>query len=254
MSHFGNTYSKYYNLLYKDKDYIEEFQYINTAINEFSASHVIQNKSILDIGCGTGKHLKCFKDIGYVVSGIDLSENMLDEARRYLGAGAELLCAKAAEFNFDKKFDVITALFHVMSYQNETHELGKVFLNTASHLVSGGLFLFDFWYGPAVLSDPPAVRIKRLEDEEIKIIRITEPVMRYNENIVDVNFEVLIKNKKEHSFETLHELHEMRYLFLPEIKYFAEKANLTFIDSYKWLTKDPLSNKSWYGFVILRKL
>jgi predicted TPR repeat methyltransferase len=143
MIHFGNTYSRYYNLLYEDKSYSEEFRYIENVIKAYSGNR--NNKSLLDIGCGTGGHLKYFKDSGYAISGVDLSENMLNEARKYLGSGTELLCAKASEFSFDKRFDIATALFHVMSYQTETSELEKVFQNVSKHLVKNGLFLFDFW-------------------------------------------------------------------------------------------------------------
>ena len=45
------------------------------------------------------------------------------------------------------------------------------YLATARSLVApGGIFIFDFWYGPAVLADPPAVRIKRLENERMKVL------------------------------------------------------------------------------------
>jgi hypothetical protein len=78
--------------------------------------------------------------------------------------------------------------------------------------------------------------------------------MRYNENIVDVHFEILVENKCSGRLEKLRELHSMRYFFLPEIKFFAEKAGLSVVNFYKWLTKKPLSNKSWYGLAILEKL
>jgi hypothetical protein len=142
----------------------------------------------------------------------------------------------------------------VIDYQTDNGELEKFFLNAAKHLALQGRFLFDFWYGPAVLADPPVVRIKRLEDKNIYITRIAEPKIRYNENIVDVHFEVLIENKFPGTLEKLHELHSMRYFFLPEIKFFAEKSGLHIVNIYKWLTKGPLSNKSWYGFAILEKL
>jgi hypothetical protein len=45
----------------------------------------------------------------------------------------------------------------------------------------------------------------------------------------------------------------MRYFFLPEIEYFSGKAGLTLIDSRQWMSKEPLSNKSWYGFAVARK-
>jgi SAM-dependent methyltransferase len=249
MSVFGETYAKYYNLLYKDKNYLEEYTYIR----EILGKHGANGKNILDIGCGTGKHLHFFKRDGFSVSGVDMSENMISEAKKYLNQEENLICAKASEFQFNKKFDAIVSLFHVMSYQTENNELEKVFLNVSEHLAEGGLFVFDFWYGPAVLSDPPVVRIKRLEDDEIKITRITEPVMRYNENIVDVNFEVLIEDKKTHISERIHETHNMRYLFLPEIDLLAEKHHLEVINSFEWMGFSELSSSSWYAVIVCKK-
>ena len=250
MNNFGETYSKYYNLLYKDKNYQEEYNYIHDLIKKHGNTG---NKNILDIGCGTGKHLNLFKKDGYIVSGVDMSENMICEARKYLEQEEGLLCFKASEFTFEKKFNVIISLFHVMSYQTENTELEKVFQNVSDHLVEGGLFVFDFWYGPAVLTDPPVVKIKRLEDDEVKITRITEPEMRYNENIVDVNFEVMIEDKRTHLVEKLNETHKMRYLFLPEIELYANRNNFEVLNMYKWLTEDKLSDTSWYGLSVLKR-
>jgi len=246
---FGEAYSRYYNLLYKDKNYLEEYEYIC----EILKRHEVKGKNILDIGCGTGKHLYFFKQNGFSVSGVDVSENMIAETKKYLCQEENLICAKASEFRFNRKFDVIISLFHVMNYQTENSELEKVFQNISNHLIENGLFVFDFWYGPAVLSDPPVVRIKKLENDDTQITRITEPVMRYNENIVDVNFEVMIEDKKTHVVERINETHNMRYLFLPEIMYFAEKAGLSFITAYAWLDFFSISEKSRYGLVVLKK-
>ena len=250
MSIFGETYSKYYNLLYKDKNYKEEFDYLIEIINKYGNG---SSKTVLDIGCGTGKHLKFFKDTGYDISGIDLSENMIKEAKKYLLQDDGLFCCSASEFKINKKFDVIISLFHVMSYQILNVELKNIFKNIKEHLVEGGLFIFDFWYGPAVLTDTPVVRIKHLEDNEIKIARITEPVMHSNTNIVDVNFEVLISDKKTNKLEVINETHKMRYLFLPEIEMLSEFAGLQMVNSYKWMTYENLSFDSWYGLAIIKK-
>jgi len=250
MDNFGKTYSKYYDLLYKDKNYQEEYNYICGLIKKYANN---SKKNILDIGCGTGKHLCFFKKDGYTVSGVDVSENMIYEAKKCLQQEDDLICCKASEFKFNKKFETIISIFHVMSYQTENDELEKVFLNVSEHLTDAGLFIFDFWYGPAVLTDPPVVKIKRLEDNEVKITRIAEPVMCYNENIVDVNFEVMIENKRTQLLEKLSETHKMRYLFLPEIELFANKNNFEVLNMYKWFTEESLSDTSWYGLAIFKR-
>jgi SAM-dependent methyltransferase len=251
MDAFGNIYSKYYNLLYKDKDYRGEYEYICELIQRHGTNKKID--TVLDIGCGTGKHLKYFKDAGYSVFGIDLSENMLSVAKENLNQEENIVCCPASGFNFNIKFNVIISLFHVMSYQVNTDELEKVFFNVQNHLDKGGLFIFDFWYGPAVLSDPPVVRIKRLEDEKIKIARLAEPAMHYNENIVDVNYELFLEDKGTHYIERIAEKHKIRYLFLPELKRLALNNNFLFVNAYQWLDFSPLSEKTWYGCAVLKK-
>ena len=161
---------------------------------------------------------------------------MIKEAKSYLSQDGGLFCSSASEFKINKKFDVIVSFFHVMSYQISNAELKNIFKNVKEHLADGGLFIFDFWYGPAVLTDLPVVKIKRLEDDEVKIIRLTEPVMHPNNNIVDVNFEVLITDKKTGEVEVINETHKMRYFFLPEIEMFTEFAGLQVVNSYKWMT------------------
>ena len=250
MSVFGKSYSRYYDLLYKDKDYKGEVDYINAIIKKFSTRNC---KSILDIGCGTGKHLRFFKDAGYHVSGIDLSESMIAEAKIHLQQEDDLHYSKASDFNLEKKFDVIVSLFHVMSYQTENKDLEMIFKNVYNHLEERGLFIFDFWYGPAVLTDPPVVKIKRLEDNEINVTRITEPVMRVNSNTIDVNFEVLIEDKKLHTLDVINETHKMRYLFLPEIEQYVFRAGLKMIDSFKWMMFSELSVDTWYGVVVAER-
>ena len=250
MSTFGENYSRYYDLLYKDKDYKSEVDYISEIISRYIR---YKPASLLDIGCGTGKHLKFFKEKGFNVAGVDLSESMISEAKKHLGQDEDLCCGKASEFNLGRKFDVIVSLFHVMSYQTENSELEKVFNNVHNHLNEGGLFIFDFWYGPAVLTDPPVVKVKRLEDDAIRVLRVTEPVMHVNLNTIDVNFEVLIEDKNTHNLEVINESHKMRYLFLPEIDYFSFKSKLKIISSCKWFGFDSLSINSWYGLVVAGK-
>jgi hypothetical protein len=78
--------------------------------------------------------------------------------------------------------------------------------------------------------------------------------MHYNENIVDVCYQLFIEQNETKYLEKLSEIHKKRYFFLPETKYFSSKAGLSLIDSCQWMSKEPLSNKSWYGFIILKKV
>ena len=73
-----NEYAQYYDLLYYDKNYELEAEYIDSLIKKYNSN----TKKILDLGCGTGKHADILSKRGYRVHGIDLSECMLYEAQK----------------------------------------------------------------------------------------------------------------------------------------------------------------------------
>lgn len=137
-----------------------------------------------------------------------------------------------------------------MSYQNSNEDLKGAFQTAAAHLAPGGLFLFDYWFGPAVLAQSPEVRVRRLEDESIRVTRIAEPRQRLEENVVDVNYTVLIEDKRTSCTETVSETHSMRYLFLPEIHLLAAGL-FAVVHSGEWLTGSRLSSSCWAGYSLL---
>lgn len=256
MSQVFDTYARYYDLLYRDKDYAGESEYVAAHIRKQAP----QVKRILELGCGTGAHAEHLARMGYTVHGVDMSKSMLAraEARK-----ASLPPDVAARLSFGhgdvrtvrtgENYDAVISLFHVMSYQTTNADLEAAFETASVHLQTGGLFLFDFWYGPAVLTQRPEVRVKRLEDDEIKVTRIAEPAMHVNENVVDVNYTVFIEAKVTSQVEQIKETHQMRYLFLPELRgYCAGRFKET--GSHAWMTNAPLTLDAWGGLQLLVRL
>jgi len=144
-----------------------------------------------------------------------------------------------------RTFDVIISLFHVMSYQPTNADLRAVFATVKAHLNEGGIFIFDCWYGPAVLADRPVIRVKRLEDEAISVVRIAEPVMHPNDNLVDVHYQVLIGDKETRQLDELKETHRMRYLFKPEIETFMSENGLTILENTAWMSEREPGFDTW---------
>jgi SAM-dependent methyltransferase len=249
MNVFGD-YSSYYNLLYKSKDYFKEVEYISNLIKEFSPNAM----TILDLGCGTGKHDELFAKRGYSVCGIDISEKMLEEANK-LAVNEKLSFVKGDIRNIElnKTFDAVVSLFHVISYQTTNDDLRNTFETAYKHLNSEGIFIFDCWYGPGVLSDKPTVRVKKFEDKSTEVLRVAKPKMYPNENLVDVNYEIVVKDKQKGSCEVLNETHTMRYLFKPEIEVFMKNTGFKLVRCEEWLSgKEPGFN-TWAVIFIGRK-
>lgn len=246
MTVFG-TYSRYYNLFYRDKDYAGEAAYVHDLIQK----HRPGAKSVLDLGCGTGRHAFLLGERGYQVTGVDRSEEMLAVANANLSShishpsSLTFHQGDIRSVRLNRTFDVVVSLFHVMSYQTGNDDLRGAFATAREHLAPGGVFIFDCWYGPAVLTERPEVRVKRLEDEEIAVTRIVEPVMHPSENVVDSNYQVLVRDKESGSVEELRETHRMRYLFQPEIDLLLRETGMEVLVAAEWMTDRRPGFDTW---------
>ncbi|MDP3028837.1 MAG: SAM-dependent methyltransferase, partial [Deltaproteobacteria bacterium] len=119
---------------------------------------------------------------------------------------------------------MVISLFHVISYQTTNEDVTAAFETARQHMNPGGVFIFDVWYGPAVLTERPAIRIKRMADDEIEVTRLAEAVLHPNENRVDVHYHVFVRNRDTQAVAELKETHAMRYFFKPEIELLAAQA------------------------------
>lgn len=243
-----NDYSSYYDLLYRDKDYAGEVDFLARTIR----AHHPSAASVLELGCGTGRHAELLVLQGFKVQGVDRSKGMLQEALRRkslltanLACSLEFSTGDIRDLRLDNRFDIVISLFHVMSYQTSNADLESACATAAAHLAPGGLFIFDFWYGPAVLTERPEVRVKRMEDDEIEVTRIAEPELHPEENCVTVNYEINIIGKRDGSFRRLRESHRMRYLFIPEINALFERHRLKPEFSCEWMSGNSPGLGTW---------
>lgn len=238
-----DAYAEYYDLLYQDKDYSAEADYVHGLIRR----HAPEARDILELGCGTGRHAEEFARLGYRVTGVDRSGAMVERARLRAANAPNLDFVEGdlRDFRAGRKFDVVLALFHVLSYQTTNADLAAAFATAVEHFAPGGIFVFDCWYGPGVLSDPPATRVKRLHGGGIDAIRIAEPVHHHDANRVDVHYEVLVEGGGR--MERIREVHSMRYLFTPEIDLLLDVAGMRRLAGETWMDGTDLDARSWYA-------
>jgi len=247
-------HTRYYDLLYKDKNYTAEADYVSQYMERYGQSGI---SSILELGCGTGLHAALLAGKKYVVHGIDRSKDMIEGAQLRKN---DLLRDISTRLSFEQsdlrfyrnglKYDAVVSLFHVMSFQTSNEDLFAAFQTAKAHLKYHGLFIFDCWYGPAVLKDPPVVRVKRMEDDDVIVMRIAEPTVHPNENCVDVNYTVWIRDKQTAKVQEVREIHKMRYLFKPEIEHMSSLSGLSLIAAQEWLSGNQLDSNTWYGCFI----
>ena len=219
------VYANVYDALYRDKDYELECDFLEDLFRRFGVGDI---RTILDLGCGTGGHAIPLARRGYKVFGIDRSEQMLNIARNK-ARGAELSgkvqfeASNIQKFKLNMKFEVVICMFAVLSYQISNEEFFSAIRAARDHVKQGGLFICDFWYGPAVLVQRPEERIKIVKDGEDRILRLVKPDMDTLENIVNVNYHI-IRLSGNRLVEETHEKHTMRYYFKPEVDFYFSAA------------------------------
>jgi SAM-dependent methyltransferase len=251
-----NAYARYYDLLYANKDYLGEAAFVDRLLRQHGAS----GGDLLELGCGTGKHAVELGRLGWNVTGVDLSDAMVAQAQARC-AQLEAPLRNSLRFQSGdvrtvragRRFDSVISLFHVLSYQTTNADLQAEITTAADHLRPGGLFLFDFWYGPAVLSDPPAVRVKRMQDADLEVTRLAEPEVLSEHNMVIVNYHVFLRDRGSGEVSEVRESHPMRYLFLPELDYLLSAGGFDLLTSGAWCSDRPAGPDSWYAHAIARR-
>ncbi len=244
-------YARYYDLIYRDKDYRGEAEYTHNLIRK----HEVSGNTVLNLGCGSGRHDRYLAEKGYKITGVDFSEEMLTLARNEASENGFLDYVKGdvRSVRLGKTFDIVLSLFHVMSYQVSDEDILASFATASAHVKPGGVFIFDCWYGPGVLTDRPAVRIKEQEDENLAITRIAHPVMRPNVNVVDVEYLIFVKEKPQGYINEIRETHRMRYLFQPEVRRLLSDNGFTVETCEEWLSGTEPGFSTWNVVFVCRK-
>jgi len=248
-------YARYYDLLYRDKDYGAETEYLNHLIQ----THRPGATTILNLGCGTGSHDFMLAEKGYRVTGTDISADNIALAEKKLAdqtspaGGLHFMTADICELRLQRTFDAVISVFHVMSYLTDNAGLRAAFQTAGEHLVPGGVFIFDCWYGPAVLTQLPATRVKRIDADDLSLTRIAQPDIDFNANRVAVHYELIVEEKQRRDVQRIRETHRMRYLFQPEIENWLGCTGLELESSEEWLSGRPLGPDTWSGCFVARK-
>jgi SAM-dependent methyltransferase len=249
-------YSAYYDLLYRDKDYVAEADYVARTVRSASPG----TRSILELGSGTGRHGRLLAALGFNVHGIERSPDMVARAHSalgqpVLGAIGSFTCevGDLRSANIGETFDAVIALFHVMSYQTTNEDLQAAFRVAAHHLAPSGVFLFDVWHGPAVLTKRPIERVKNVADERFEVTRTARPELDSNRNTVKVTYEMECRDRQSGKVSRFGEVHLMRYLFPTEIEFLARGSGMRVVVTEEFLTSQPPSLSTWGIAYLLQK-
>jgi SAM-dependent methyltransferase len=172
-----------YDAVYSFKDYAAEAARIHVLIEERSPGA----STLLDVACGTGKHLEQLR-AWYEVSGLDLDQQLLEIANDRLG-NVELQQGDMTGFSLGRRFDVVTCLFSSIGYVGTVEHLGGAIAAMAAHLNPGGVVIVEPWLTPEVwVVDRP--HLLSVDEPDLKIARMT--ISGREGRLAIMNFEYLV--------------------------------------------------------------
>lgn len=227
--HVFADYAQFYDALYEDKDYGAECRFVQELL---TSAGLPRGGSILDLGCGTGGHAIPLAREGYRVTGIDRSSEMLDIARQKAveaGVGPRFGVGDVRSLRLNTRFDAVISMFAVVSYQLTNEDLAATFATVRAHVDAGAPFVFDAWFGPAVLAVRPEQRSKEVALHDGGTLhRTATPTMDVVAQTVRVDYEIDVESAEGRQQVT--ESHTMRYLFAQEVAYFLEVAGFEMVE------------------------
>jgi SAM-dependent methyltransferase len=224
---FGHDYADSYDALYGDKDYAAECEVLERVFGIYGDGVISR---ILDLGCGTGTHTFLIARRGYHVVGVERSPSMLAHAREKLrgGRGHGAVTFHQGDIrhvDLGQQFDAALMMFAVLGYQLENADVLDALKTARRHLRPGGLFIFDTWYGPAVLHERPSDRLKVIPLTDGKILRFASGQIDARQHVCKLIYHLWKIAGSGVVTETT-ETHVMRYFFLMELDLFLHVSGL----------------------------
>ena len=193
-------YAKYYDLIYSFKDYKKESIEITKLITKYKKA---KGTHLLDLGCGTGKHLEYLKN-GFDCTGLDLNKEMLRIAKANI-KDVNFVNQNMVSFKLKQKFDVITSLFSAIGYVKTPANLERTLQNIYKHLSPGGITLINPWFDKKSYNRGHA-HMNVYDSPDIKIARLSVSEVKGNLSIMDMHHLVAESNKGMSYFVDHHEL------------------------------------------------
>lgn len=192
--------AKYYDLIYSLKDYKEETAKLMQIINEYKKS---VGKMLLDVGCGSGKHLEYFTEY-FHCTGVDINESILEIAKSRV-KNVDFYQGDMMSMKINKQFDIITCLFSVIGYVKTYANLKKTMENFSRHLIKGGIIIIEPWFTKTTFNvGYPGMTT--FDSPDLKIARLNTSEVTENISIMDMHYLIAEKGKKMQYFSERHEL------------------------------------------------
>ena len=130
----------YYHILYQDRNF-EEAEAFMTQLTHFLK--LPQRAEIMDLACGKGRHSVTLYNLGFKVTGVDLSKNSIKHAKKFENENLKFEVHDMTQI-YPKQFDAVFNLFTSFGYF-ETEDCNYKTINAIKQqLKPNGYAVIDF--------------------------------------------------------------------------------------------------------------
>lgn len=152
--------SPYYHILYRHRDDIEARQFLDRLVN---ATPLIKGKRVLDIACGQGRHSRYLSDLGFDVTGFDLSPASIRNLSTVETDSLHFFVHDMRNYFRVNYFDYALNLFSSFGYFEREEDDQKVLRSAAANLKADGILVFDYANGLLLLKQQGVQESKEID-------------------------------------------------------------------------------------------
>jgi SAM-dependent methyltransferase len=173
--------SKYYHILYKNRDEEEAENFLK---NLSKLKFFKKESKIIDVACGKGRHSLFLSELGYDVTGVDLSENSIIYAKQFEKENLKFDVADMRKTYKKNSFDISLNLFTSFGYfKNKENDFSAI-KSMSENLKKDGILIVDFLNSNKVISNLIKTETKEIDGVQFNITRKVE------DNFIIKNIEV----------------------------------------------------------------
>lgn len=254
MSPYAGRYAELYDLFYSDKPYGEEAGFVHHCLRTFGRS---PTHDILELACGTGRHALELEKYGYKITATDRSLDMLQVARRRAAERRSQVLFAPGDMQQlqvpEKEYDAIICLFDSIGYLKTDESFAKALAAIRSHLRPNGLFVFEFWHAPAMLTKYSPMRFRRWTTPNGEVIRISETTLDRSCQLATVDYTVY-ELKHDGTYAKLRETHTNRCFRVDEMRALISAAGLDSLKFFAGFQENESPNEeTWHVVAVARK-
>jgi len=203
--------------------------------------------SLLDLGCGPGRHCLPLASKGFEVTGLDASLYLLARAKEKAqqhNVTIDFIQANMLDFKSEHKFDLIINMFNSFGYFDTPEQNQQVINNAYANLADKGSLLIDTVGKETLARIIEPVHLSEYDNGDIRIER---PLL-INDMQIFSNQWILIKGNQAYRYDYQH------YVYTPvELTQMCKQAGFTKVEIYGSLQGDAYDLESDRLVVIASK-